>query len=298
MLGRLLLFLFLFFLLLLRLRLGARRRLGLRPGLRLHLRLRPGLRLRARLHLRLRLHLGLRPRLRLNLGLRLRPGLDLRLGPRLHLRLDLRRRLGFYPGLDLRLDFRRSLRLRLGLAGGAAALQFLVFYFLLPPLLRRQALVALGQGRAARLGGLGGSRRDWGPRADTRAKFSRFGPTGWRDPGLNLGRLGRNARLHLPGSGVIPRLDLARLARYDGLPWSRSARRSGLSRLNRDAGFDLPRLHLRRSRLGRHRFEGLRLRRLEPLLRRQLLDLLGHLGGQGHGGLGGQRRARQAPARL
>jgi hypothetical protein len=89
------------------------------------------------------------------------------------------------------------------------------------------------------------------------------------------------------GSGLSPRLDLARLAGYDGLSRPGSARRSRLSRL-----------HLPRSRLGRHRFERLRLRRLEPLFGRQLLDLLRHLRGQGHGGLSGQRRARQALARL
>ena len=302
------LFLFLLWLalLLLRLRLRPRRYLGLRP--RLGLRLRPGLhlRLRARLGLRPGLYLRLRPglRLRLHLGLRarLRPGLDLRLG--LRPRLDPRRRLRFYLSRCLRLDLRRCLRLRLGLAGGAAALQPLVFYFLLPPLLRRQALVALGQGHAARLGGPGSSRRGCGPRgagaggASPRLEFSRFGPNGWRGAGLNLGRLGRGAGLGRSGSGVSPRLDLARLAGYDGLPRSRFAWRSGLSRLSRDAGFDLPRLHLPRSRLGRRRFERLRLRRLEPLLRRQLLNLLRHLGGQGHGGPGGQPRARQAPARL
>jgi len=288
--------------------LGPRRYLGLRPwlglwlGPRRHLGLRPwlGLRLWPRRYLGLRL--GLWPRLHLGLRARLR----------LHLRLDPRRRLGFYLrrslGLDLRLDFRRSLRLdlrrSLGLAGGAAALQPLVFYFLLPPLLRRQALVALGQGHAARLGGPGSSRRGCGPRgagaggASPRLEFSRFGPNGWRGAGLNLGRLGRGAGLDRSGSGMSPRLDLARLAGYDGLPRSRFAWRSGLSRLSRDAGFDLPRLHLPRSRLGRRRFERLRLRRLEPLLRRQLLNLLRHLGGQGHGGPGGQPRARQTPARL
>ena len=55
---------------------------------------------------------------------------------------------------------------------------------------------------------------------------------------------------------------------------------------------------LPRSRLGRRRFKGLGLPRLEPLVRGQLLNLLIHLGGQGHGGPRGQRRARQALARL
>ena len=190
------------------------------------------------------------------------------------------------------------MRLPLGLAGGAAALQPLVLYFLLPPLLRRQALVALGQGHAARLGGPGSSRCGCSPRGvgagggSPRVEFSRFGPTGWRDAGLHLSRLGRDARLHLPGFGVSPRLDLARLATgYDGLSRSRFDRGPNRSSFRRGTG-------LSRSRLGHRRFEGLRLRRLEPLLRGQLLNLLGHLGGQGHGGLGGQRRAREAPTRL
>ena len=131
----------------------------------------------------------------------------------------------------------------LGLAGGAAALQPLVFYFLLPPLLRRQALGARGQGHAAGLRGPGSSRGGCGvPGPDTRVEFSRFGLTGWRATGLHLGRLGRDAGLHLSGSGLDARLDLARLAGYDGLPRSRSARRSGLSRFSRDCRVDLPRL--------------------------------------------------------
>jgi hypothetical protein len=284
-LRRLFLFLLWLVLLLLRLRLRPRRCLGLRPrlGLRLrpwcHLRLGPRLRLR----LRLRCHLGLRVRLRL---------LDLRLGPRLHLRLDLRRCLGFYLGLDLRLDpswclrldLRRCLRLPLGLAGGAAMLQPLVFYFLLPPLLRRQALVALGQGHAAGLGGPGSSRRGCGRRgvgaggASPRVEFSRFSLTGRRDPGLHLSRLGRSPRLHLPGFGVSPRLDWARLTGHDGR--SRFDRGAKLARFRRGAGVP-------RSRLSHRGFKGLRLRRLEPLLRGQLLNLLGHVGGQGHGGPAG-----------
>jgi len=88
-------------------------------------------------------------------------------------------------------------------------------------------------------------------------EFSRFDLTGWRATGLHLNRLGRNAGAHLRRLCRSAWLNLSRLglgARYDGLP---------------------------RSRLGRCRFERLRLRRLEPLFRRQLLDLLGHLGVRG-----------------
>jgi len=212
--------------------------LGLRPWLRLDLRL------WSRLHLRLRTRL------------RLRPGLNLRLGPRLH--LGLRAHLGFY--------LRRRLRLRFYLTGGGAALQSLVFKFLLPPLFRCQSLGPGGQGRGAALGGPWSSRGGWGPRADNRVEFSRFDLSGWRATGLHLDRFGRGP---------------------------------DLSRFRRGARLDLRRPHLSRLRLGRRRrFEGLRLRRLEPLLRRQLLNLLSHLGGQGHGGPRGQRRARQALARL
>jgi hypothetical protein len=214
------------------------------------------------------------------LHLRLRLDPSRWLGPRLHLRLNLRRRLRFYLRLHLglrpRLGFclRRSLGLNLrrflGLPGGATALQSLVFSFLLPPLLRRQALGPGGQRRSAGLHGPGNSRCGCRPRPDTGVEFSRFDLTGCRATGLHL----------------------ARLAGYDGLPRSRSARRDNLSRFSR--GGRLPRSGLGR----RRRFEGLRLPRFEPLLRGQFLNLLGHLGGQGHGGLAGQSRARQTATRL
>ena len=140
--------------------------------------------------------------------------------------------------------------LLLRLASRAALLQFLVFFLLLLPLLRRQPFGALGQGHAAGLGGLGTSRCGWGfpgggaGGADSRMEFSRFAFTG--------------------------------RAGHDGLPRSLFARASSLSRLRRVPGVPRP-------RLGR----GCRLARF---LMGDLLDLLGHLGGQGHGGLGGQRR--------
>ena len=82
-----------------------------------------------------------------------------------------------------------------------------------------------------------------------------------RDPGLHPGRLGRNAWLELPRFGLGARLDRSRL---------------GCGCRGKRLGF------------ARHKL----------LLGGQLLNLLGHLWGQGHGGLGGQRRARQALARL
>ena len=76
--------------------------------------------------------------------------------------------------------------LLLRLASRAALLQFLVFFLLLLPLLRRQPFGALGQGHAAGLGGLGTSRCGWGfpgggaGGADSRMEFSRFAFTGRR----------------------------------------------------------------------------------------------------------------------
>ena len=100
-----------------------------------------------------------------------------------------------------------------------------------------------------------------------------------------LARLGRNAWLNLSRPGLGARLDLPRLGRY--------------ARLHRSGPGLSPRLDLPRSRLGRGcRGKRLGFARHKLLLGRQLLNLLGHLGGQGHGGPGGQRRARQAPSRL
>ncbi len=230
-----------------------------------------------------RRRLGLRPRLNLRLWLsRLRPGLDL------GRRLDLWWRLG--------LDPRRYLGRRLRLPGGAAA--GLSRWCSLPVAAAAPASTPGpgGQRRRRASAGPGSSRGGWRP-----------GRTAGRNsPGLASNRrarrrvepgpVGRNAGAHPVWSGA--RLDLARLAGDDGLSRPGSARRSGLSRLRRDAGFKLPRLYLPRSRMGRRRFERLRLRRLEPLLRRQLLDLLRHLGVRGMVALVGKRRARQAPARL
>lgn len=161
------------------------------------------------------------------------------------------------------------LLLWLGLAGGAAALQPLVFNFLLPPLLRCQALVARRQGRRPGLHGPRGGRaagRGGAGAGSSRVEFSRFGRTGRRTT-----RSGRGAALDLP-------------------------------RLRRTAGLDLARFGLaarrRRSRLGcRCRFEGQGFARLNPLLRGQLLNLLLHLGGQLHGGPGGQGRTWNSLAR-
>ena len=117
------------------------------------------------------------------------------------------------------------LGLLLRLAGRAAPLQFLVFYLLLPPLLRRQTLVTRGQGHTAGLGGPGSRRSGWGPlrgsagRVHARMEFSRFDFTGRRD-----------RRLHLSRSGVSPRL-----ARNQGLPRSMGARSSGLCGFRRGA---------------------------------------------------------------
>ena len=329
MLRRLLLWFFLFcrLLLLLRRRLGLRPRLRLRPGLhlglrpRLRLRLRPGLDLglwprlhlglRARLRLRRRLHPGrrrwLRPRLGLDLGLR--PRGYLRLWPRLRWRfrsrldpgwcLGLRARLRLRPGLHLELRPHRGFHLRRSL--GLNLRRFLGRYLGLA-------------GGAAGLRCPWGSRGGWRPWPDPRVEFSRFSLTGWRgaglylarfgrggwlhlarfgrDPGLHLGRLGRNARLELARFGLGARLDRLRWFRYSRLHLAGSARRYGLSRFSRSG-------RLPRSRLGRcGRGKRLGFARHKLLLGGQLLNLLGHLRGQGHGSLAGQSRARQALSRL
>ena len=108
-------------------------------------------------------------------------------------------------------------------------------------------------------------------------EFSRFDFTGRRD-----------RRLHLSRSGVSPRL-----ARNQGLPRSMGARSSGLCGFRRGAGVCRP-LVTRASGLPRSRLRC--LPGLKPPVWRQFLDLLRHLGGQGHGGLGGQCRDGMAPA--
>ena len=307
------------------LRLRPRGYLGLRPWLRLWLR--PGLDLglwpRLRLRLRPRLHLGLRARLRLRrrlhpgrcLGLRARLGLDLRLRPRGYLRLwprlrlsfrprlhpgwclglRARLRLGLYLGLRAHRGLRSGLDLRLGPRLHLGLRAHLGFYLrrCLGPVLRRCLGLRLGlAGGAAGLRGPWSSRGGWRPRPDTRVEFSRFDLTGWRSTGLYLTRFGRGAWLHLSRLGLRARLDLPRLGGYDGLPRSRSARQSGLPRFSRSG-------RLPRSRLGCGcRGKRLGFTRHKLLLGRQLLNLLGHLRGQGHGGLGGQGRARQAASRL
>jgi hypothetical protein len=127
-------------------------------------------------------------------------------------------------------------------------------------------------------------------------EFSRFNPRSWRGSGLYLarfgrdprvhpGRLGRNAWLNLSRLGLGARVELPRFYRYARLHLSGS----GMS----------PRLGLARTRPGRCcRGKPLGFARYKLLLGRQLLNLLGHLRGQVHGGPGGQRRARQTPSRL
>lgn len=236
--------------------------------LRLRPRLRLGLRLWPRLDLWLRARLRLGRRLHPGRCLRLRPRLDLGLRPRGYLRLWPRLRLRFWPRLDpgRRLGLRARLRLRPGLhlrprlhLGLRAHLRFY---------LRRCLGLGLGlAGGAAGLRGPWSNRGGGRPRPDPGMEFSRFSPADWWDAWLNLSRLGLGARLDLPRLYWYARLHLSR---------------SGMS----------PRLGCgcRGKRLGfaRHKL----------LLGRQLLNLLGHLGSQGHGGLGGQRRARQAPSRL
>jgi hypothetical protein len=173
--------------------------------------------------------------------------------------------------------------------GGAAALPSLGFYFLLPPLLRRQTFVTRRQRRRTAWRGPGSSRGGLDPRADNRVEFSRLGSTAGGATGLHLDRWRRRAGLHLSRLGPGTGRDLAR---------SGSARRSGFSRLSRDSGLDLPRSHRSRPRRGRgYRGERLGGGRCKLLFGRQLLNLLGHLRGQGQGGPGGQVRARQAPVR-
>ena len=102
---------------------------------------------------------------------------------------------------------------------------------------------------------------------------------------MHPGRLGRNAWLELARFGLSARLNLPRWCRY--------------ARMRRPGSGMSARLDLSRSRLGCGcRGKRLGLARHKLLLGGQLLNLLGHLWGQGHGGLGGQRRARQALARL
>ncbi len=111
-------------------------------------------------------------------------------------------------------------------------------------------------------------------RTGSRMEFSRFGFTaggapgctwpGWPERCTRPAWSGRRAEPE--PVRMSPRLELPRLDRnaWLNLSWP------GLG-----AGLDLP-----RSRLGR-------LPRLKPSLRRQLLDLLRHLGGQGHVALAG-----------
>ncbi len=135
--------------------------------------------------------------------------------------------------LHLGLDLRRDLRL----ASRAALLQFLVFYFLLLPLRRRQTFGALGQGHAAGLGGPGTRGSGGGPPG---TRGSGCGPPGGGAGGahsrVEFTRFAFTGRRHR-------RLPLARLAGYDGLSRSMFARPS---RLSPRGGPGVP-----RSRLGR-----------------------------------------------
>ena len=75
-------------------------------------------------------------------------------------------------------------------------------------------------------------------------KFSRFGFTGRRDPGMHLPRLGRNARLNLPRLGLGARLDRHRSGvspRFE-LPRLRRNTRLNMSRLGLGARLDPARL--------------------------------------------------------
>ena len=125
-------------------------------------------------------------------------------------------------------------------------------------------------GPPAGLGSPGSRRRGWGPPGGSaggtgsRMEFSRFGFTGRLDPGMHLARLGRNARLNLPRLGA-------------GTPGWTCPGPVGRP------GWTCP-------GPGWVAFPGSTRR-----WRRQLLDLLRHLGGQGHGGLGGQRRDPARP---
>ncbi len=179
-----------------------------------------------------------------------------------------------------------------GLARSPAALQPLVFLFLLPPLLRRQALIARGQGRRAGLRGpWRGKAPCWGSAgaSTSRVEFAPPDRSGWRGSRLSL-----EARLHSSRSGLKARLKLSRSGLAGGLPMPlpRLAGKHGLSwpRLGRDSRLALcgPRCH---------RFEGLGFARDKPLVRGQLMNPLHHLRRQRHGSLGGQGRTRQTPAR-
>jgi hypothetical protein len=255
---------------------------------RLGLRLRPRCRLWLRSR-RWRLHprrcLGLRPglylgSLLLTLYLLLLLALALRQLPLLHLSLLLLPLKVLLPPLllqqlllSLALLITLLLLMLWGLARSPAALQSLVFLFLLSPLLRRQAPVPLGQGRCA---GLRSPRRGEGPcwrsagARGPRVKFAPLYRSGWCGRWLSLGAGLEPSWFGLTGG--LP-VHLCWLGGDHGLPWPRSGRYAGLAMCGSRRGC-------------RCRFKGLRFARDKPLPRGQLMNLLGHLRGQWHGSPG------------